>query len=168
MGRSPGVRSRHEARGAADRAAVAMSDPSKTDPSPIPSVTAMNPRLDAIGLVVSDMARSLAFYRRLGVAVPDATDGPHAEAELGGGIRMMWDTEEVIRGMDPSWTRPTGHAIALAVGCARPAEVDSLHGALVADGTVSRLDPYDAPWGQRYAQVADPDGNVVDLYAPLA
>jgi hypothetical protein len=30
------------------------------------------------------------------------------------------------------------------------------------------LNPYDAPWGQRYATVLDPDGNIVDLFAPLA
>jgi uncharacterized glyoxalase superfamily protein PhnB len=28
-------------------------------------------------------------------------------------------------------------------------------------------EPYDAFWGQRYANLADPDGNVVDLFAPL-
>lgn len=28
--------------------------------------------------------------------------------------------------------------------------------------------PFDAPWGQRYATVLDPDGNGVDLFAPLA
>jgi len=28
--------------------------------------------------------------------------------------------------------------------------------------------PWDAFWGQRYAQVLDPDGNSVDLFAPLA
>jgi uncharacterized glyoxalase superfamily protein PhnB len=27
--------------------------------------------------------------------------------------------------------------------------------------------PFDAFWGQRYATVLDPDGNTVDLFAPL-
>jgi uncharacterized glyoxalase superfamily protein PhnB len=27
--------------------------------------------------------------------------------------------------------------------------------------------PFDAPWGQRYTTVADPDGYRVDVYAPL-
>ena len=27
--------------------------------------------------------------------------------------------------------------------------------------------PWNAFWGQRYAQVADPDGNLVDLFAAL-
>lgn len=127
----------------------------------------MTPRLDAIGLVVADLDRSLAFYRRLGVDVP-TPDGPHAEADLGGGLRLMWDTEEVIRSMDPSWSPPTGgHRSALAVRCASPGEVDELFRGLVDDGAPGRLAPYDAPWGQRYAQVEDPDGTVVDLYAAL-
>jgi uncharacterized glyoxalase superfamily protein PhnB len=29
------------------------------------------------------------------------------------------------------------------------------------------MEPMDAFWGQRYAQVKDPDGTVIDLYATL-
>ena len=44
----------------------------------------MTARLDIIGMVVEDMARSLAFYRRLGLDVPaDADTEPHVEATLG-------------------------------------------------------------------------------------
>jgi uncharacterized glyoxalase superfamily protein PhnB len=38
---------------------------------------------------------------------------------------------------------------------------------LVAAGYRSHLAPFDAFWGQRYATVFDPDGNPVDLFAPL-
>ena len=34
-------------------------------------------------------------------------------------------------------------------------------------GHASKTAPRDAFWGQRYAQVIDPDGNVVDLFARL-
>ena len=34
-------------------------------------------------------------------------------------------------------------------------------------GFTGRKEPYDAFWGQRYATVADPDGNAVDIFAPL-
>jgi uncharacterized glyoxalase superfamily protein PhnB len=39
---------------------------------------------------------------------------------------------------------------------------------LTAAGYPGSLSPYDAPWGQRYATVLDPDGNIVDLFAPQA
>ena len=48
------------------------------------------------------------------------------------------------------------------------AKHDLMFFAVVAAGHRSTLDPWDAPWGQRYASVADPDGGAVDLYAPLA
>jgi uncharacterized glyoxalase superfamily protein PhnB len=46
--------------------------------------------------------------------------------------------------------------------------VDRLYGALVDAGYEGHLEPWDAFWGQRYATVRDPDGNGVDLFAPLS
>ncbi|GAA2489232.1 VOC family protein [Streptomyces gobitricini] len=125
------------------------------------------PRLDAIGLVVSDMAASLAFYRRLGLDVPAAADSaPHVEATLPGGTRVLWDTEEAIRSFDPHWTRPRGgDRVGLAFRCGSPAEVDTVYEGLVAAGHRGHLKPWDAVWGQRYAVVLDPDGCGVSLFA---
>lgn len=116
------------------------------------------------------MAVTLAFYRRLGLDLPADADGaPHAEVDLGGGVRLMFDTEEVARSLHPGWTAPSGDArAALAFRCADAAEVDAVHADLLAAGAPSALDPFDAPWGQRYASVTDPDGGGVDLYAPLS
>ncbi|MER7109768.1 VOC family protein [Streptomyces sp. NPDC000229] len=125
------------------------------------------PRLDAIGVVVSDMAASLAFYRRLGLDIPAGADSsPHVEVTLPGGLRVLWDTEEVIRSFDPDWTRPRGgDRLGLAFRCASPAEVDATYDALVAAGHRGHLKPWDAVWGQRYAVVLDPDGCGVSLFA---
>ena len=129
----------------------------------------MSPRLAVIEIVVADMAASLAFYRRLGLEIPDASDAaPHVEAELPGGLRIAFDTQDTIRSFDPGWSRPSGgHGIALAFGCADAAEVDATYAALVGAGYDSHLPPWDAFWGQRYATVLDPDGNTVDLFATL-
>jgi len=49
----------------------------------------MKLRPSVFEFVVSDMAVTLAFYRRLGLDIPpEADDQPHAEAELGGGLRL--------------------------------------------------------------------------------
>ncbi|MFD6892535.1 VOC family protein [Streptomyces sp. NPDC059957] len=127
----------------------------------------MTPRLDMIGIVVSDMAASLAFYRRLGIDVPAGADSqPHVEAVLPGGLRIGFDTEEVIRSFDPSWTRPTSDGrVGLAFLCDSPAEVDSLYAELTEAGSTGHLKPWDAFWGQRYAVVLDPDGSGVSLFA---
>ncbi|MFD3541566.1 VOC family protein [Streptomyces sp. NPDC058662] len=130
----------------------------------------MTPRLDMIGMVVSDMAASLAFYRRLGLDVPaGAEQQPHVEAVLPGGLRIAWDTEEVIRSFDPGWTPPAGEGRRdLAFLCGSPAEVDALYAELTAAGHPGHLEPWDAFWGQRYAVVLDPDGCGVSLFAPAA
>ncbi len=129
----------------------------------------MAPTFTAVGLVVADMGKSLAFYRRLGLDIPSSSDdAPHAEAVVPGGGKVMWDTYETVRSFDPDFVPPGGEGgISLAFACADPAEVDSTHAALVAAGHRSHLEPWDAPWGQRYAVVLDPDGNGVDLFAPL-
>ena len=129
----------------------------------------MTARLDVVGIVVDDMSRSLAFYRRLGFDLaPEADREPHVEASLPGGLRIAWDTADTIRSFDPGWTPPSGgHRIGLAFACADPADVDATYQELVTAGYRGHLEPWDAFWGQRYATVLDPDGNSVDLFAPL-
>jgi catechol 2,3-dioxygenase-like lactoylglutathione lyase family enzyme len=129
----------------------------------------MTPQLDLIGIVVTDMPAALAFYRRLGLDVPSTADAEdHVEVTLRGGLRLAWDTVETIRSFDPHWNPPTGgHRIGLAFRCADAASVDRVYGELVAAGHKGHREPWDAFWGQRYAVVLDPDGNSVDLFAPL-
>jgi uncharacterized glyoxalase superfamily protein PhnB len=127
------------------------------------------PVLNAFGLVVVDMAASLAFYRRLGLSIPETADGePHVEVALAGGVRLMLDTVDTVRSFDVHWQPATGgHRMSLAFACASPSEVDKVHTDLVGAGYTSHLVPFDAPWGQRYASVLDPDGNPVELFAAL-
>ncbi|MGW0761625.1 VOC family protein [Streptomyces sp. NPDC002814] len=130
----------------------------------------MTPRFDAIGLIVADMAASVAFYRRVGFAFPEgAENGPHAEAQLPGGLRLMLDTEEMVRSIVAGWQPPAGggrHSLALL--CDSPGEVDRVYEDLVSAGYEGGHKPWDAEWGQRYAVVHDPDGHGVDLFAPLS
>lgn len=130
----------------------------------------MTPTLDVFGLVVADMARSLAFYRGLGLEIPAGADTePHVELALPGGLRLAWDTVDTVRSFAPGWTAPVGSPrISLAFRCADPAEVDARYAELTAAGYDGHLKPWDAVWGQRYAALLDPDGNGVDLYAPLS
>jgi catechol 2,3-dioxygenase-like lactoylglutathione lyase family enzyme len=130
----------------------------------------MGATLAVVEVVVEDMARTLAFYRRLGLDVPAAADGePHVEVGLPGGLKLAFDTRETIRSFDPSWEPPGGsHRMALAFGCDSSEEVDRLYGELVAAGCEGHKEPWDAFWGMRYAILHDPDGNAVDLFCPIA
>ena len=128
-------------------------------------------KLDAIGLAVADLSASVAFYRRLGVDFGDPVDPEghgHAEADLGGGFRLLLDTIEGIQAFDPKFRPAAGDPRAsLAFRCSSPPAVDELYAELVKSGGLAHQEPWDAFWGQRYAQLRDPDGNGVDLYANL-
>jgi uncharacterized glyoxalase superfamily protein PhnB len=114
-----------------------------------------------------DLHRSIGFYRLLGLPVPDP-ETPHVAVQLPGGNSLSLDTVETIAGMHPGWAPASSDSrLALALGVGSPAQVDALFEKVTAVGHAGPLAPYDAPWGMRYATVADPDGNWVDLFAPL-
>jgi catechol 2,3-dioxygenase-like lactoylglutathione lyase family enzyme len=125
------------------------------------------PQLNAIGIVVSDMARSIRFYRLLGVDVPDTPDEGHLDSFLPNGVRFMLDREEEVRSFRPDWTRKTGNQLALAFQCETATEVDEIYACVTEAGFHGEKEPWDAFWGQRYAQLQDPDGVPVDTYAAL-
>lgn len=128
----------------------------------------MTIRFDAIGFVVNNMTETLRFYRLLGLEIPRESDEDgHVEAVLPGGIRIMWDTVEMVQSFS-SWEPPSGgHRVALAFLCENAGVVDSKHAEMVEAGYRSHLAPFDAFWGQRYATILDPDANPVDLFASL-
>jgi catechol 2,3-dioxygenase-like lactoylglutathione lyase family enzyme len=125
------------------------------------------PQLNAIGIVASDMTRSISFYRLLGLEVPETPDEGHVDTFLPNGVRLMLDTEDVVKSFRPDWSRATGNQLSLAFECGSPAEVDETYERVVAAGFHGEKEPWDAFWGQRYAQLQDPDGVGVDLYAAL-
>jgi 5-hydroxyisourate hydrolase-like protein (transthyretin family) len=110
------------------------------------------------------------YFRGLGLDLPPEADTePHVEAVLPGGFKIAFDAASTITQFNPAWTPPVGGPSgALAFRCDTPAEVDEVYKSLVDAGYQGHLEPWDALWGQRYASLHDPDGNGVDIYAPLA
>lgn len=124
--------------------------------------------LHLISIVVEEMAPALRFYRRLGMKIPPgAAEEPHVEALTPGGLRVAWDTRELMESIHGEWVEPVGHRAVLAFECGSPEEVDELYREIVQAGYEGFKEPWDAFWGQRYAVVVDPDGSLVDLYAGL-
>lgn len=123
---------------------------------------------DMVGMVVRDMAAALRFYRLLGLAIADGQDDePYVEVITPNAYRLSWNSLEMARQIDPDWVDPVGQTVSLAFKCDSPAEVDAVYARLIAAGYHGHKAPWDAFWGQRYAVVADPDNNHVDLFAPL-
>jgi uncharacterized glyoxalase superfamily protein PhnB len=125
------------------------------------------PELNAIGIVASDMARSIAFYRAVGLDVPETPDEGHIDVAMPSGTRLMLDSEATVLSFRPDWARATGNQVGLAFACTSAAEVDEVYARVTGAGFDGEKEPWDAFWGQRYAQLRDPDGVPVDLYAAL-
>jgi catechol 2,3-dioxygenase-like lactoylglutathione lyase family enzyme len=130
----------------------------------------MTPAFKTIDIVVSDIAASIAFYRRLGLEFEvDASYPDHAGCDLPGGMHVMLDTEK-FRGASQTagWNRPAGDPRSFfAFEFPSPAGVDEKYEELTKAGYQGVQEPWDAFWGMRYATVLDPDGQGIDLYASL-
>lgn len=126
---------------------------------------AQAPVLRQINVVVSDMAATLAFYRRLGWSIETPTP-EHAVADLPGGVRVEFDSVDFVPTWDSGYRGATGGSTVLGLSTTTRREVDELYADLVGHGGRGRQPPYDAFWGARYAIIEDPDGNPVGLMSP--
>jgi catechol 2,3-dioxygenase-like lactoylglutathione lyase family enzyme len=119
----------------------------------------------AVAVSATDLPRAVAFYELLGFRFPALEpDTRHIEAEAG--VRLMIDEAAFLTELHGEPPRPANIAgFALLFGT--PAEVDEAAERVASAGHAVVTRPYDAPWGQRYATVADPDGFRVDLFALL-
>jgi uncharacterized glyoxalase superfamily protein PhnB len=127
------------------------------------------PDLHMLNVVTGDLAASLAFYRRLGVDVPEgATDDVHVELRQPGGFSLELDADGSARIWHAGFRAdPAGVGLVLGFRLPSRAAVDERYAGLVDAGYVARQPPFDAFWGARYAIVADPDGNDVGLMSPI-
>jgi predicted enzyme related to lactoylglutathione lyase len=120
----------------------------------------------AVAVSATDLSRAVAFYEQLGFRFPALEpDTQHAEAEAG--VRLMIDRASLLEELHGEVPRP-GNTAGFALLFGSPSEVDDAVGRVSAAGHAVVHEPFDAPWGQRYATVADPDGYRVDLFCPLA
>ena len=119
-----------------------------------------------VGLTVQNMGKSLEFYRRLGLALPeDAEEQQHVEVKMGGELTFFLDTR-VIRSDDPELAKVVGnHNIILEFYLKTREAVDAKYAELTGLGYKSYHAPFDTPFGAYFALVNDPDGNTILLSA---
>lgn len=124
----------------------------------------MTIKLDMVGIVVANMREALDFYRVLGFQIAEThNDDMHVEIDQEG-VRLAFDKLEMAKGIYGSWEEPTGHRVELAFRCESREALDQLYAKIVHKGYVGYKEPWDAFWGQRYAIVQDPDGNLISLF----
>jgi uncharacterized glyoxalase superfamily protein PhnB len=129
-------------------------------------------RFSQISLVVRDMQSSLAFYRRLGLEVPDAavwkteTGAHHAKAVAGGQVDLEFDSHRMAHAYNQGFAAERGRVL-IGVSVESREAVDALWTGLLEEGVQGLQPPFDAFWGARYAIVEDPDGNPVGMMSPV-
>lgn len=113
--------------------------------------------ISAVTLATADMAKAVGFYLALGFRL--LYGGPDAEFtsfRAGPGYLNLQ--------LDPSVDRPQsvwGRVIFWVD------DVDSMHERALATGFVPETSPADAPWGERYFHIRDPDGHELSFARPL-
>ncbi len=135
-------------------------------------MTEKAPVLNQLNIVTQDFDASAAFYRLLGVEVPNAPASPegirHASIPLSNGLQLDFDNVTLAETYNAAWRKPGGSSRAvIGFSVSDREQVDERYAALTAAGYEGRQPPYDAFWGARYAVVADPDGNDVGLMSPI-
>ena len=109
-------------------------------------------------LVVGNMEASVSFYRLLGLEVHH--DNPDHVQVAVPGFDLELDSASSVTSWNRGWKRGMG---ILGFEIDTRDGVDELYAKLLEAGHTGQQEPYDAPWGRRYAVIEDPDGNAVGL-----
>jgi catechol 2,3-dioxygenase-like lactoylglutathione lyase family enzyme len=113
--------------------------------------------ISAVSLVTHDMARAVGFYRALGFTI--RTGG--GESSFTSLIAGSGYLNLIARPVDHqrSWW---GRVIFYVT------DVDAFHALAVAAGLKPGTAPADAPWGERFFHLTDPDGHELSFARPLS
>jgi len=119
--------------------------------------------ISAVTLLTADMAASVAFYGALGFRiVVGGTDAEFTTFRAGGSTTVPnFVNVQLDRAHDPT-ARIWGRVIFWVV------DVDAVHARAVAAGYTPEMAPSDAPWGERYFHLRDPDGHELSFAKPLS
>jgi len=133
-------------------------------------------RFDQINVIAADPVASAAFYRRLGVDIPDdsvwrTASGAHhisAANEREGAPHFDIDSVPFAAIWNGGWNgrRDLAGRVVIGFRVATRAAVDEIYADLTGAGYNGLQPPYDAFWGARYAVVEDPDGLAVGIMSP--
>ncbi|HLG89245.1 MAG TPA: VOC family protein [Alphaproteobacteria bacterium] len=135
-------------------------------------------QLDQLNLVSGNIEASMAFYRRLGVEIPEervwrtATGVHHASAaeNKDRAIDLDLDSSAFAQIWNRGWKGRDDLRGRVVIGFKLPSQaaVDATYADLTGAGYTGLQPPYDAFWGARYAIVEDPDGIAVGLMSPIS
>jgi len=130
----------------------------------------MGLQLYMVGVIAEDMARSLEFYRRLGMEFPEGADAmQHVEAKQGD-FTFFISSKALNAKWDPSRTdaHGGGYRIIIEFYLKTEEDVKAKHAEMLSYGYNNHRSPYPLANGMCFALVDDPDGNTILLSGDLA
>ncbi len=112
--------------------------------------------INAVTLGTADMTRAVRFYAALGFTM--AYGGEDADFTS---FRIAGQHVNLTR---EGGGRPGGGLVRIIFYVD---DVDAMHRHVLAQGLRAESIPQDAPWGERYFHVTDPDGHTLSFARPL-
>lgn len=129
-----------------------------------------------VGLIVQDMPTALAFYRRLGLAIPDGSETQsHVEIKMGSGMTFFldsrpsrWDPRFDTQSDPERSVAGDRYPMILEFYLQEQAALEAKYTELIDYGYQGFREPYLTSFGMYFAMVKDPDGNTILLSADAA
>jgi len=124
----------------------------------------MGLELYMIGVIVAEMPRALEFYRRLGVDIPEGSEGKqHVEVKMSG-LTFFLNTNQRQAQFDPVRTEAAGgYRIILEFYLKEKALVEAKYAEMIGYGYTNHAAPYMVSPTLCFAMINDPDGNTILL-----
>ncbi len=126
---------------------------------------------DQVSLVAHKVEETLAFYRFLGLEIPDSAiwstpSGKH-HITLSGAqpVSLDLDSRKLAERYNVGYSAERAH-VTIGFRLETREAVDALYERAIGAGHQGLQRPFDAFWGARYAIIEDPDGNPVGLMSP--
>ena len=135
----------------------------------------MQPRIHVITLGVSDLERSLAFYRALGLESPGVIgtefrgddENPGGAAAMfklhGGLILALYGRTDLEKDANATFDAPGAGEFSLGHLVGSEDEVDAVLTAAEAAGATLTEQPHERPWGIYSGYFRDPDGHLWEV-----
>jgi predicted lactoylglutathione lyase len=124
----------------------------------------MTIKLDMVGIMVADLQKSVEFYRRLGVELPEVTENQQNVSMKMGDLTFFLNTHQLNARWDPAQTPASGgYRILLEFYLKTREAVDAKYNELINYGYASHVAPYVTFFNMYFAMVNDPDGNTILL-----
>ena len=129
----------------------------------------MKPHLNTIAMVVTDMDATLNFYSILGLDIPlERMNELYVECVAPNETTIVFITKQNMLKLNPNWKEGSGRGnVSLHFKFENASKVEATYREMVQKGYKAVTLPHDTSWGECYAEISDPDGNIVSLFAHL-